>query len=330
MALKRDLTHNSQHGAPVGQPGGLKEPAFKAPKNWDIKRPSQAFGYFWVTLRRAKVQRTLLWVILFLRHLRTFWPLFFAARGSPLHRFVKARPEVFEMALAPYVAANWDTPTKIARIINHCETAATMSGVVDFPLDDAVELIRLTAIDARYRLTIDQSRWLLREGQLVFGLWDGIDRIFHLSFCLATEAGKRVAYIGCLQGRPQWDHEPNIMDRYRVFTKLAFGTRPRDFIVEVFKMFCRELNIAEIRAISDLNTPDRSIDDIKLSYDEVWRERGGVYDGNGFFIIPVTADRRSEENIPAKKRAMYRKRYSMLADIEKELAARLKPMARGS
>jgi uncharacterized protein VirK/YbjX len=232
------------------------------------------------------------------------------------------------MALAPYIAANWDTPTKIARIINHCETAAAIGRVVSFSASDAVELIRLTAFDARYRLTIDQSRWLLREGQLVFGLWDGIDRIFHLSFCLATEAGKRVAYIGGLQGRRQWDHEPDIMDRYRVFTKLAFGTRPRDFIVETFKMLCRELSIAEIRAISDLNNPDRGVDDLALSYDEVWRERGGVYDGNGFFVIPVAASRRSEEDIPAKKRAMYRKRYAMLEDTEKELAARLKQIAR--
>jgi uncharacterized protein VirK/YbjX len=120
------------------------------------------------------------------------------------------------------------------------------------------------------------------------------------------------------------------MHRYRVFTKSAFGTRPRDFIVEAFKMFCRELSIAEIRAISDLNTPDRGTDDFKLSYDEVWRERGGVYDGNGFFVIPVAASRRNEDDIPAKKRAMYRKRYSMLADIEKEIEVRLNPMTHGS
>ena len=88
---------------------------------------------------------------------------------------------------------------------------------------------------------------------------------------------------------PQVDSEPNILDRYRIFTK-ATGMRPRDFLIEVFKMFCRALDVSEIRAVSNLNHPQRQkVSDIKLSYDQVWRERGGVYDGNGFLFYRSAA-----------------------------------------
>jgi uncharacterized protein VirK/YbjX len=255
-------------------------------------------------------------------------PLLLAPRGSTLHRFVKARPEVFAMVLTPYVAANWNVQTRLVRIVDHCKTVAEIGGVVSFSPEIIVDLVRLKVIDSRYRLTLDQARWLLPEGQLVMSLWDGVDRIFHLAFCLSTQNGKIIAYIGAVQGRAEIvssGSETNILGRYRIFTKAASGMRPRDFLVEVFKMFCRAIGVSEIRAVSDHNYPGRQlISAFKLSYDAVWRERGGNYDGDGFFLLPVTASRRNDEDIPAKKRAMYRKRYSVLDAIEKDLTVALK------
>jgi uncharacterized protein VirK/YbjX len=154
-----------------------------------------------------------------------------------------------------------------------------------------------------------------------------VDRIFHLGFCLSTENGKRVAYIGALQGRVKTNihsYTVDVHESYRRFTKAAWGMRPRDFLIEAFKMFCKKLDVSEIRALSDINHPQRKlVPDIKLSYDQVWLERGGNCSGNGFFILPIAAARRIASNIPAKKRAMYAKRYSMLDAIEADLAASL-------
>jgi uncharacterized protein VirK/YbjX len=167
----------------------------------------------------------------------------------------------------------------------------------------------------------------LNEGPLVISLWDGIDRIFSLGFCLATQAGERVAFVGGIQGRSE-DH---VLERYRLFSKAACGMRPRDFLVEVFKTFCRGLNVAHIRAVADHNHfSQRSLGAekpcLKLSYDEVWRERGGVFDGKGFFILPVNAHRRADHEVPARKRTMYRKRYAMLSRIDAELESSLCPI----
>lgn len=255
-------------------------------------------------------------------------PLLLARRGSNLHKLVKARPEILKMVLTPYVAANWNAQTRLARVIDHCKTVAEIGGIIDFPSDNLINLVQLTPIDLRYRLTLDQARWLLADGQLTLSLWDGIDRIFHIGFCLSTQDGKRVAYIGGIQGRAGidlWKNEIDILNCYRRFTKAASGMRPRDFLVEVFKMLCRALDVSEIRAVSECNHPRRDLASaFKLSYDEIWRERGGSYNGNGFFLLPITMSRRAEEDIPAKKSAMYRKRYAMLESVEGELTVALR------
>ena len=212
---------------------------------------------------------------------------------------------------------------RFARIAEHCNTCDQIGGLLAFPVDGLVNIVWLDAIDRRLRLTLDQAPWLMREGQMIFSLWYGVDRIFHLSFCLSTEEGKRVAYIGCLQGRNEVDelgHRLDVLSIYRDFTHASFGIRPRDFMVETFRMLCTTLSVEEIRAVSDLNHPQRlTSGDVKLSYDEVWRERGGVDNGNGFFILPLHANRRSAEEIPAKKRSMYRKRYALLDAIERDI-----------
>jgi uncharacterized protein VirK/YbjX len=289
---------------------------------------------FWSAVRDTPLRKILWFHILFVRHLRTLMPLLRPRRGSYLQEVVRARPEITGIALSRYMATNWDTPTRVARLVDHYQTVADIGGVVDFPPDTIVDLISLAPVDVRYRITLDQARWLLREGSLILSLWDGLDRIFHLGFCLSTESGKRVAYVGSLQGRSETDvhdYTIDILDRYRQFSKAAAGMRPRDFLVEVFKMFCKALDVSEIRAVADINHPQRQIvPDIKLSYDEIWIERGGNRAETGFFVLPVAAGRRDDADIPGKKRAMYVKRYAMLDAVEKDLVAALHSCAGAS
>jgi uncharacterized protein VirK/YbjX len=145
-----------------------------------------------------------------------------------------------------------------------------------------------------------------------------------LSFCFASEGSRRIVYVGGIQGVRQ----TNILDRYRSFTRSASGMRPRDFLIEVFRTFCRVLNVTEIRAVSSANHITNSQgfteateinDDIKLSYDEVWKARGGVYDGKSFFVLATDVRRRPIQELPAKKRPIYRKRYLMLDQVDAQL-----------
>lgn len=277
-------------------------------------------------LRQFSLRQIIRRIVAFVRHLPALWPLLWAVRGSALHRLLARRPGTLKIVFAPYLAANWDVRTRLSRIVDHCNIVQAIGGVVDVRPDDVVDLIQLTAVDPRYRITLDQPAWFFSEGPLVISLWDGIDRIFSLGFCLATEGGRRVAFVGGIQGRS----EDNVLERYRRFSKEACGMRPRDFLVEVFKMFCRALKVTHVRAVADHNHFSRRSlraekAHLKISYDEVWRERGGVYDGKGFFILPVEARRRPDHEMPARKRTVYRKRYAMLSQIDAELESALCP-----
>ncbi|WP_413774718.1 DUF535 family protein [Mesorhizobium sp. AR10] len=55
----------------------------------------------------------------------------------------------------------------------------------------------------------------------------------------------------------------------------------------------------------------------------MWWERGAIDRRNGFFELPVEAGRRQGDEIPARKRAMYRRRYAMLDEIETQLCERV-------
>ena len=274
-----------------------------------------------------KVLRSAQLIVRFMRHARDLTPLLFPARGSSLHRVILKRPGTVVIALTRYLASNWDTRTRVARIVEHHKIVDQIGGLVNCKPNDIVDLLKLDRIDPRYRLTLDQADWLMREGSLIFSLWDGADRIFHLGFCLANENGRRVAYVGSLQGRRKFDPYGGPFDLlacYRQFTKAASGMRPRDFLVEAFKMFCNAIDVDEIRAVCNDNQPQRQIDrDIKLSYDAVWSERGGRREDDGFFSLPTTWHRRPLDEIPAKKRARYAQRYAMLDEIDREIRAAL-------
>jgi uncharacterized protein len=100
--------------------------------------------------------------------------------------------------------------------------------------------------------------------------------------------------------------------------------RPRDFLVDAFRSFVAILGVVQIFAVSDTGrhhhhsyfrgkVPD------SLSYNEIWRERGGTPFDPDFFELPVPPLRRKLDEIASKKRSMYRKRYEMLDDVESKL-----------
>jgi uncharacterized protein VirK/YbjX len=57
-----------------------------------------------------------------------------------------------------------------------------------------------------------------------------------------------------------------------------------------------------------------------FNYDDIWKDRGGWQIANTHYILPTTPGRRSIDDIPSKKKNMYRKRYDMLDDFEQQLA----------
>lgn len=53
-----------------------------------------------------------------------------------------------------------------------------------------------------------------------------------------------------------------------------------------------------------------------INYNEIWSDRGGALGPDGFYIIPTGLNVRSLNDVPAKKRAVYRRRYQLFESIQ--------------
>lgn len=230
------------------------------------------------------------------------------------------RPEIWEMVLTPYLAASWDTAQRLRRIIDHCDTSHRLGPLFTAPWDGYVVLTSLPEIGPECRLTIDQPRWLLREGQSAISIWEGGDRLVSLSYCLSSHDGNIIVYVGGVQGRLG----ESMLGRYRQLTKSAHGMRPTDLLIEIFKVFCKSINAEKVLCVSD-EIHQRQSDyyprenrEIRISrqFNTIWKERAAVRQADGFFLLSTKPLRRTGSDVPRNKRAMYRRRYSMLDGIE--------------
>ncbi len=250
-----------------------------------------------------------------------------ATPDSPLGELLGERPETAGFLLWPYQCIAWDADKRFGRIAEHCAAVRRIPGLRLAP-DDKVVLADLGHISPDVMLIIDRPPWLTREGHLTLSLFKGDFRAFTISFSLSGHPELEL-FIGGLQGRQADD----VLDLYRDLTKDFEGIRPRDFMLEALRMFAVRIGARRILAVAD----DQKISRDKyfagknapgLFYDEVWAERGGAKAAPTHFELPLGGSRRALEDVAAKKRSMYRRRYEMLDAIEAGLPADLTVLER--
>ncbi len=263
--------------------------------------------------------RRLSFVAAAVRHRAMLLPLMHASGG--LERVLERRPETIGALVWPYVCLSWDTPTRLARIGDHWAAVEAVAPAMNFPPDDGRELLDLAELMPGLRVVLDQPKWFMREGQAVLNLFIGETRVFSLAFSLRME-DSLTACIGAIQGR----NIEGALDTYKAMTGALHSMRPRDFLLDLFRALCRSIGVTRIYAVADAKRHHRSpyfgnklAKQVPIDYDEIWRERGGTPFDVDFFVLPVDPGRRNIEEIPSKKRSMYRKRYEMLTKTEAEL-----------
>lgn len=241
-------------------------------------------------------------------------------RESVIGRLIRERPETIGAVVWPYQCAAWRPRERLERITQHCELVEALGKPVDLGANDKVVLGDLGFIRSDLWIVLDQPKWFMREGNLVINLFFNRVRMFSLAFSLMDNGGL-TAVVGAIQGR---DLEGAI-DDYRDLTKASSGMRPRDLTFEIFKMLCAEIGVKRILAVSDearhhrhpfFGDPSK---EFSTNYDEIWDDRGGKRVSREFFELEVNASRKKLEDIPAKKRGMYRRRFEMLDAIQIEL-----------
>ena len=143
---------------------------------------------------------------------------------------------------------------------------------------------------------------------LMLRLSDGTP-IYQMMFWIS----KNTLWIGAMQG-------PNVEDSREVIkkiTKKCHAYRTKNLILYATQIFARSIGLEKIFAVTNYgyyaNNHVRIDRKLKTSFSDFWQECGGTLtDDKRFCELPLNEIRKSEEEIPVRKRAVYRRRFELL------------------
>lgn len=151
------------------------------------------------------------------------------------------------------------------------------------------------------------------EGFFSINLQKGDERLYDASFALFEP---NQLLIVSIQGKKG----DTAAEEIKWATKQLHGIRPMFLLVYIFKMLC-EIKQFQLLGIPKKHQAKYRFNDFSrllFDYDAFWADNGGALKQN-YWYIPNTIERKSMDDIPSKKRSMYKKRYEMLDNIKQSL-----------
>ena len=155
---------------------------------------------------------------------------------------------------------------------------------------------------------------------------DGIsiqEHIYQIVFWLGKDAAGHLAiWIGALQG-PNME---NARDFVKKMTKVCHGYRTKNLILYMLQAMARTMGVEKIYAVSNYgyyaNNHVRSDRKLKTNFGDFWLEAGGrETEDKRFYELPLVEKRKTMEEVPTRKRAVYRRRFAFLDEVDAEIEA---------
>lgn len=165
-----------------------------------------------------------------------------------------------------------------------------------------------------------------KEGFLSLQLNLGIDHIYQVMFWLGNNKQQEESlWIGALQG-PNMDGAKDIVKK---LTKACHGYRTKNLAIYMMQALVRIWQIKHIYAVSNYgyyaNNHMRLDRKLKTNFCDFWEEVGGVVtEDNRFYELPLTEKRKTMEEVPTRKRAVYRRRFAFLDEVDTALEKAVK------
>lgn len=140
-----------------------------------------------------------------------------------------------------------------------------------------------------------------------------------------NSSGSPAMWIGAMQG-------PNVSDAkeiIKIITKKSHAYRTKNLILYSAQAVARSLGLKKIFAVTNFgyyaNNHIRSDRKLKTSFSDFWKECGGFPTSDErFFEIPLFETRKNFEEIPSHKRAVYRRRFALLDEIDSAVEEKIK------
>jgi len=157
-----------------------------------------------------------------------------------------------------------------------------------------------------------------REGETNMFLYMEETQLAALTFCVVNRPEGTVMIVGGFQGANRATPHEVIKQA----TKSCYGLFPKRLLLESMQRIAEHVGIQHILAVSNSGHVFRSLryrhrkkDTFVASYDEFWDSIGATRYSSALYSIPQNIPRKEMEDLPSKKRSEYRKRYTLLDEM---------------
>ena len=165
-----------------------------------------------------------------------------------------------------------------------------------------------------------------KEGVLSLELNVESTHIYQIMFWAGyNKFGETALWIGAMQG-PNME---NARDVVKKMTKACHGYRTKNLILYMLQAMVRTMGIKKIYAVSNYgyyaNNHVRVDRKLKTNFGDFWVEAGGKEtEDERFYELPLVEPRKTMEEVPTRKRAVYRRRFAFLDEVDVEIEQAVK------
>lgn len=163
-----------------------------------------------------------------------------------------------------------------------------------------------------------------KEGEATLTFHDEDETVLaELTFTLCQYHGVNTFFIGGLQGAKS--HVPHQL--IQAATKACHGLFPKRLVVDALLTLGTLMSVEQVRAVSNETHIYRSLryrrkkrDLLHADYNSFWESLSATVDTEGDYVLPLALPRKTMEEIASKKRAEYRRRYTLLDALQQHIS----------
>ena len=272
--------------------------------------------------------RALVFMVRGFLHQRPLRELYEFFQATEVRRALYERnPFPLEQATRAFFYTGSTVRTRIDLIKAHydfLEKQLKPSDFVELGLDSLREIWRSPDTDIAWNAYLKFEPGQRKEGLLSVMMDVDGTHLYQIVFWIDRRDGVPTLVIGAMQGPNTEDAQ----DFVREMTKRAHRFRTKNLILYMVQAVARALGMQRILAVSNAgyyaNNHIRRDRKLKTDFGAFWEEAGGwETEDKRFYELPLVFPRKTMEEVPTRKRAVYRRRFAMLDEIDREVMARI-------
>lgn len=234
---------------------------------------------------------------------------------------VERAPALTGFFLWPFLNISWSVEQRFDALITHYDLVAQQFPWLRLSYKQALMVLDAGDYCPGLHFVVEDAPWFVREGCINFSMFFEAERLMSVSFTLGKRGQEIRAMVGSIQGSGR----DSVVETYKLIAKSMEDLRPRDLHFKVFRMLMQSLGVSHVLCIADSHHARNSAffgdsaDKIKLQYDDLWLDQGGVLDDNGFYVMSAAMEERPLSEVPSKKRGRYKRRLEVFAQLQERL-----------